>query len=190
MGYKAGYEGEDSMRSKAAKMMGGVERESLKVKASKSAADNDKPRPYKKGGSVGVSTGSNAELSRSSRDSYPMPKKAAPARDFKKGGMAAKKKVSSALENGTKHSKPVAGKRLVEKDGFAGGEKARNVFAKAMAGGGSARLNIEKMSEVPKKKGGAVKCMAMGGVGKIRKDEMTPAGKIVKQAKKPRKNGM
>ncbi len=93
MGYKAGFEGDDSMRDKAKKMMGDLGgKEALKVKASKSAADNDKPRPYKKGGSVGVSTGSNAELSRSSRDSAPMPKKMAATRDMKKGGMAVKKK--------------------------------------------------------------------------------------------------
>lgn len=78
--YKAGFAGADSMRAKAEKMLKGMMDVSLKQKPSKSAVANEKPRPYKAGGSVkkavggraSVDTGSNAELSIASRDKAPM----------------------------------------------------------------------------------------------------------------------
>ena len=117
MVYKAGFDGKDSMREKAAKMMGMVKETSLKPKMSKSAVGAEKPRPYKTGGSVqksppykgtgssvGVSKGPNAELSIASRDRAPMrgepskgPKKTTKdTPPYKAGGMVKKKLVVDA----------------------------------------------------------------------------------------------
>ncbi len=53
-----------------------------------------------------------------------------------------------------------------------------------MAGGGEVRANAIEAKAKPMKKGGKVECFAMGGVGKIKKDVMTPAGKPIAQKKK------
>jgi hypothetical protein len=190
MGYKAGYEGQDSMREKAAKMMGMVEKGSLKPKMSKSAVGAEKPRPYKEGGSVqksppykgagksvGVSKGPNAEMSLASRDKAPMrgepskgPKATAKNTPPYKAGGAVKKKASGGCMKATSAVAPV--------------KKASGGRVGGDVNGPGAPMAAGAMQQYPKKAGGAVKKMAAGGAGKIRKNEMTASGKPIAQKKK------
>lgn len=204
MAYKAGYEGQDSMREKAAKMMGMVEKGSLKSKASKSAVGAEKPRPYKAGGSVqktppykgagksvGVSKGSNAELSMAERTKAPMrgTPSNGPKATFKntppyKAGGSVKKKASGGQVAACKLEKPVVAKKVggrVGGDVNGPGVRMPSNAMQEFPGkpiSRKPRLNIEAMSEVPRKK------MAAGGAGKIRKGEMTASGKPIAQKKK------
>lgn len=181
MSYKAGFDGPDAMRSKAEKMFKKTLNEGLSSKPSKSAVSKEKPRPYKKGGSV---SDPNAELSRESRDHYPMPKKTAPSRDFKKGGASAKKK-SDCYKKGGEVEGPMSGLSAMGTDRIArkkGGSVAHERKEMKLV------HELERMHKDSFKE--PVKKMAMGGAGKIRKNEMTESGKPIKPAKKPRKNGM
>lgn len=188
--YKAGYSGSDSMREKAAKMLGMVEKGSLKVKESKSAVGKEKERPYKMGGAVeksppytgagravGKSMGSNREESNAERTHAPMKGEPSPGLGKKKGGEVKKamggKVTRLNIEKMSEVPKKCGGVTKRAMGGRVGGD----------VNGSGERMPADAMQEYPKKKGGEAK-MAMGGVGKVRKGEATKSGMPAPQKRK------
>ncbi len=156
---KAGFEGNDAMRSKAARLLGDMSIATQQRPMSKSAPSlNPYRRPYKEGGPVlkELESGGAVKLEKGGSTATPMKKGGGCRhRAYEEGGPVVKK-----LESGG----PVS----MEKGGIP------TPMAK---GGSSAILNTGPSTATPMKKGGGCRHHhAMGGVAKIRHNEATSKG--------------
>ena len=151
---KSGYKGKDSMRAQAEKAIGAAVRGAEgPEKMSKSAPQNLKPRLYKKGGHVKKMN--DGGLSGTMTPAMPI-----------------KSNPISPLIGATKSP------GITQTGSFKKGGKVMK--AKMCALGGSPGSDGSDMGY---KKGGSVKKMAMGGVGKIRHNQATKFGKPMKARK-------
>jgi hypothetical protein len=179
---KAGYKGKDEMRERAEKAFGNSLKEvTAPAKMSASRPGNLKPRLYKKGGhvakakkcNVGGAIAGAAPANPFSMGAQSLPQDPSKKRmGFKKGG-----KVKAKKMNAGGYSMPATAT-----PGFSD-------IANMAAGRPPAAAPRNKLvGPVPDlggfKKGGKIKKMAMGGVGKIRHKQATASGKAISKKRK------